>query len=126
MRYYAGKAQTGSETRALELADTGLGRRLGVRLSPGTFNIALMESPVLGDPDFRHGPYACWRCAVSTRSMIERDEEGFQGWVLRVDGERLPDHFVEVISQTHLRTALNMEHWPSFPVELALNCEKRE
>ena len=82
-RYFAGKAQPGSETRAGELKNTGLGWRLREKLCPGTFNVALMEDPPLGKPDLVLGPYSLWECRVATLGMVERDEPGYRGWAVR-------------------------------------------
>ena len=122
--YYTGKALPGSETRADELADSGLAHVLQTDLAPGTFNVMLTEAPPLGEPDAEHGPYRLWACQVSTAGMIERDEPPYPGWILRVVDEYLPSEFVEIISPVHLRTAMNCQHWPAFPVEVALNSGK--
>ena len=121
LTYFAGKAQPGSETRACELQNTGLGHRLGVTLYPGTFNVALMDAPHLIHPEIVFGPYHLWRCEVSTPGMIRRDEPGIKGWVIRVYGEKLPDHFVEIVSEANIRKELKLEKFPSFPVEIGLN-----
>ncbi len=121
-RYFAGKAQPGSETRADELKNTGLGWRLREKLCPGTFNVALMETPSIGEPDLIVGPYRLWECRVATLGMVERNELGIPGWVIRAEDEHLPGHFVEVISPHCIRKALKMENWPAFPVEIELEC----
>lgn len=125
MKFFAGKAQPGSETRAVELAKTGLGHYLGVKLAPGTFNVSLMDDPNLGDTWLKWALYKLWPCEVATPDMVRRDEPGLPGWVIRVDAERLPGYFVEIISPHHLRTELKMGKWPSFPVEVGLNCSEQ-
>ena len=123
-RYYAGKAQTGAETRSTELRNSGLDQALGVDLWPGTLNVALKDDLRLGRPDVVHGPYHLWKCETATADMVYRNETGFTGWLIRIDGEELPSHFVEVISQFCLRKALKIQNHPSFPVEIGLNCHE--
>jgi len=45
-----------------------------------------------------------------------------------VTGENYPSNLAEVLSHVHIRTALKMNNWPSFPVELSLteSMEKEE
>lgn len=124
--YYAGQALPGMEIRSDALDQFALNRLTGERLMSGTFNVSLMESPRLGPSKLTVGQYHLWPCKVAITGMVEREEAGIPGWVLRIDGEHLPDNFVEIISAQHLRTALKKVNWPAFAVEVALKCEEPE
>ena len=124
MRYYVGKAIPGEERRSETLDTEALSQALQESLAPGTFNVSLTDTPDLGLPDLRVVPYSLWACRISTTSMIERDAEGLRGWIIRVDGEAFPSYFVEIIAPNHLRTAMKRQNFPTFPVEIALNCGK--
>ena len=120
LKYYAGKAMPGSEKRAEELDYAALEKATDQCLIRGTFNVDMGDPVELGEPDSVADGYRLWKCQVATADMIARDAPPFDGWVLRIDGEDLPLHFVEVVSTVRLRTSLVKDKWPAFPVEIAL------
>lgn len=126
MIHYAGQAIPGSEERSRTLDHAMLESALDVSIAPGTFNVSLMADIELGNPTVLVGDYTLWPCTVSTSGMIERNETGVPGWVIRDARECVPGNFVEVISAFHVRSALKMDKWPAFPVEISLNCAKED
>lgn len=121
MRYYAGQALPGGETRSAELAGNALASLLGTELAPGTFNVSLIDAVDLGPPDMETTHYRLWRCSVATESMVSQETQALDGWVLKMAGEAQPSNFLEIISPIMLRSALKMENWPAFPVEIGLH-----
>lgn len=122
MIYYAGQAIPGNEQRAQTLNMGALSLATQDELVAGTLNVVLLASPELGRLDLRIPPYHLWPCQIASEEMIRDEVEGYSGWVIRVDGEPIIDHFLEVIAPIHLRTAMKRQNWPSFPVEVALYC----
>ncbi len=120
--YFAGKAMNGTERRGRELDYNEMGLLLGGEVYPGTFNVQLSDIlPLHKINPMRVNSYSLYMCGVSTSQMIRNDELAVPGWILRVDGETLPGHFVEIVSIFNLRKELKMEKWPSFAVEIGLN-----
>ena len=120
MRHYTGQALPGGEDRASTLDYGEIIGVLGQRVHVGTFNVDLVDDLYPGEPDLESDHYQFWRCWVSTAGMIEREEPGIAGWLIRVRGEDLPAHFVEVLSVDHIRTLLKKANWPAFPIEISL------
>ena len=120
--YYAGKAMTGTEKRGRELDYDEMGLLLSGPVYPGTFNVQLTDVlPLHKMTPQRINSYCLYICGVSTSKMIRNGDLAVPGWVIRVDGEQLPGHFVEIVSIFNLRKELKMEKWPSFAVEIGLN-----
>ena len=120
MSGFAGKALPGGELRGKELDFEEIEKAVNAPIYPGTFNISLMEAI-----DFQAKivteRYSLVPCRLFTTGMIERDEPGIPGWVIRVNNESLPANFVEVVSPHHIRRLLKKTNWPSFPIEIMLN-----
>ncbi len=125
-KYLAGKAIPGSEERTFNLNYAAIVDALGESMVAGTFNIALDEDLEPGRPDIVAANYRFWRCEVATSGMIEKDEPGIPGYLIKVMGENYPSNLAEVLSHVHIRTALKMNNWPSFPVELSLSDSMEE
>lgn len=120
MKYLPGKALPGCEERFSGLDYREIAEALGKSVCAGTFNVGLVDDLFPGDPEIETEHYQFWPCSVATSEMIERDEEGLPGWIIRVKGESLPDNLAEILSEFHLRTSLKKTNWPSFPIEIAL------
>lgn len=120
MKYHAGQALPGGEERTFSLDYREISEALGESVTAGTLNVALVDDADLGPPDKVSAYYRFWACEIATEGMIERDEPGYPGWVIKVKGEGLPSNFVEILSPVHLRTALKKTNWPAFPVEIGL------
>lgn len=115
--YIPGKCLTGTERRAGELNYALLNPGVGMELCPGTFNIQL-DSPLPFDrlqPPLRIDRYSLYICGVGVG-----EGQPVPGWILRIDGEGLPDHFVEVVSVFNIRERLKLQNWASAKVKLAL------
>lgn len=124
MKYYAGQAIPGSEERFYSLDYGEIVAGLGKSVCAGTFNVALIDDPELGEPSIITEHYHFWGCVVATAEMIERDEEGIPGWIIKVLGENFPPNLVEIVSEIHLRTALKKVNWPAFPIEVGVSIVK--
>ncbi len=118
MNYIPGKAMPGEEKRAFSLDYREITEAIGT-VTAGTLNILLDQDLTFGTPDHITEHYRLWECKLSTAGMIERDEPPFPAWIIQVKGEEFPANFIEVLSLTHLRTALKKTNFPSFPIEVA-------
>ena len=119
MKYLGGKSLPGEELRAKTLDFGEIYGAIGT-VYPGTFNVFFGEDLELGVPTITTEKYDFWACEMATEGMIEREEPGLPGYIIRVSGENLPANFAEIVSPIHIRTALKKTNWPSFPIEIAL------
>jgi CTP-dependent riboflavin kinase len=120
VKYYPGQALPGSEERTFGLDYREISEALGKSVCAGTFNVGLIDDFDWGRPYIESENYLFWRCQVATEEMIERDEEGYAGWIILVRAEEQPANLVEILSPVHLRTALKKRNWPAFPIEIGI------
>ena len=118
MTYYPGKVLPGEEKRSFSLDYREITERIG-NVCAGTVNILLDSDLTLGEPDAATEHYRLWKCQISDEQMIRDGEPPYSGWIIKVRGESFPLHFIEVLADVHIRTALKKTNFPSYPIEIA-------
>ena len=119
-KVYKGRALPGAEERADVLNLDSIKSSFGVDIYPGTVNIQLVEDLDLSKmAPFYCGYYKLWPCMLNGDEWTP-EKSWIRGWLIKFEGENLPNSYVEFISATNVREHLNMQDFPSYIVKLIL------